>query len=750
MAPTLRKRRRKFESSNRNESERKSKRPKADEVETGKDTIAKTNDEPTDADYNDRTDLEFESQQKPLNCRTDTDQDEEDDEEECDWETIEVSEGDREHLENEYYEHQPIYNDVEIVMEQQSRPTTTRKNMSAYEREYQRQLREWIHHSHVVCLTAHYKLRNIWCNQIKSACQSIIPSHFCRSRCQIKNTKNFLKAFVDWWRKENGFVITGPGLLTIPYNPTYLNGCQSLKDWIDARSSDENGDFIQDKEEFAQINQGTRDTNAELFVAMLRACEIFDDVRLVCSLQPVPYKIPPANKQSNSQESSTELKNEKRKARTTNKFNLRKPAPTPQVDYNTLLRDPFKAANRPPTVWAEVYCDTLKRWICVDPIRGFIDQPLLMEPNHKARNYQLSFVLAFDQTNQVTDVTRRYTARYEKAVFARERSLTKREKEAGMLSWSDLFLSQLCHRRVQRKRDRREQEEFAQNQSKEVMPTVFSGFKDHPLYALERHLLTYEIIYPKTKDQVLGKIKGEAIYPRQNVKTVRTAEAFYKIGRVIMEREQPVKMVKARAVTMEKKRLKEQAKQTGEDLLVACYGEWQTEPYKAPPVKDGKIPKNSYNNIDLFTPAMLPEGAVHLPYKGIASVAKKLGIDYAEAVVDFEFHKMRAVPVVNGIVIANENKWLVLEAWEEQEKEKAMKAFEKQEKEAIARWKKLIKSILIDARIDRDYGGHKEQQSVKERWDTFAANKEKSQGEYDTDEDGGGFLPNDNDAADSF
>lgn len=33
--------------------------------------------------------------------------------------------------------------------------------------EYQRNLREWIHHGHVVALTAHYILRNRWCSSSK-------------------------------------------------------------------------------------------------------------------------------------------------------------------------------------------------------------------------------------------------------------------------------------------------------------------------------------------------------------------------------------------------------------------------------------------------------------------------------------------------------------------------------------------------------------------------------------------------------
>ena len=37
--------------------------------------------------------------------------------------------------------------------------------------------------------------------------------------------------------------------------------------------------------------------------------------------------------------------------------------------------------------------------------------------------------------------------------------------------------------------------------------------------------------------------------------------------------------------------------------------------------------------------------------KGIGKIAKKLGVDYGEAVIGFEFRKKRANPIINGIVI---------------------------------------------------------------------------------------------------
>ena len=77
----------------------------------------------------------------------------------------------------------------------------------------------------------------------------------------------------------------------------------------------------------------------------------------------------------------------------------------------------------------------------------------------------------------------------------------------------------------------------------------------------------------------------------------------------------------------------------------------------------GVIPKNQFGNIDLYVPAMLPHGGVHIPCewrivtmlalemnqtllpadKGVAKIAKKLGFDYAEAVVSAFYHDRRII-----------------------------------------------------------------------------------------------------------
>jgi xeroderma pigmentosum group C-complementing protein len=60
------------------------------------------------------------------------------------------------------------------------------------------------------------------------------------------------------------------------------------------------------------------------------------------------------------------------------------------------------------------------------------------------------------------------------------------------------------------------------------------------------------------------------------------------------------------------------------DGLEDLYAEWQTEPWSPDPVgPNDDIPVNDYNNVEL---ALINPGLVHLEQKGMAQVAKKLGL----------------------------------------------------------------------------------------------------------------------------
>ena len=70
--------------------------------------------------------------------------------------------------------------------------------------------------------------------------------------------------------------------------------------------------------------------------------------------------------------------------------------------------------------------------------------------------------------------------------------------------------------------------------------------------------------------------------------------------------------------------------------------------YVPPKVENGVIPTNSYGNYELWSPAHLPEGCVHMPYAGIAGTAKQLGIQFAKAMTGFEYKRSGAHPIFEG------------------------------------------------------------------------------------------------------
>ncbi|KAI0333722.1 Rad4-domain-containing protein [Cubamyces sp. BRFM 1775] len=428
------------------------------------------------------------------------------------------------------------------------------------------------------------------------------------------------------------------------------------------------------------------------------------------------------------------------------------PADTPRPPPRERTPDPTETA---PVFWTEVFSRADARWLPVDPIRVIVNRRKAFDPtpNPNAPNAKpdrrrpvrvenrMVYVLAFEEDGYARDVTPRYAREYGAKVAKVQQG------GKGRREWWERIL-RMVTRPYRLQRDDLEDEELQANQLTEAMPTTIAGFKDHPLYVLERHLKREEVVDPPTE---LGRFRGEAVYPRANVLQLKTAENWMRQGRKVREGAQPLKWVKQRAVTVNKKRAIELAladqreraasastskKPAGEgdgglegdgaDELVlswdagggpppgdgfaseegvmqGLYAEHQTELYRPPPVVDGKVPKNDFGNIDLYVPSMLPAGAVHVPFKGTAKLARQLGFDYAEAVTGFEFKKRRAFPVVTGVVVAAENEAALVEAYWEMEQNAEAKRRAKRQEQVIKRWTKLVQGLRIRQRLLEQY-----------------------------------------------
>lgn len=255
---------------------------------------------------------------------------------------------------------------------------------------------------------------------------------------------------------------------------------------------------------------------------------------------------------------------------------------------------------------------------------------------------------------------------------------------------------------------------------------TLQGYKTSADYVLERHLRREEALLPgaepvKTFKTGKGdKAQEEPVFLRKDVMVCRTGESWHKEGRQIKVGETPMKMVPVRAVTLTRKREVEEAqREGGEKLKQGLYSWDQTDWIIPPPLENGVIPKNAFGNMDCYVPTMIPKGAVHIPLRSTMKICKRLGIDYAEAVTGFEFGKQRAVPVITGVVVAEENEHQVIDEWEKDEEERRRKEDEKREKAALAGWRKMIMGLRIYERVRNEYGGDELNLDAKEESNPF-------------------------------
>ena len=277
-------------------------------------------------------------------------------------------------------------------------------------------------------------------------------------------------------------------------------------------------------------------------------------------------------------------------------------------------------------------------------------------------------------------------------------------------------------------------------------PDTLQGYKQSPDFVLERHLRREEALRPGSKPVKHfhagkgEKATKEPVFKRSDVVIAKSAETWHKEGRHVRVGEQPVKKVAYRAVTLVRKReIEDQTRDMdGVKPTQGLYAEYQTEWIIPDPIgPDRAIPRNAFNNIDVYVPSMVPRGAIHIPLKGTAKVCKRLGIDFAEACTGFEFGKQRAVPVITGVVVAEENEDLVIDAWREDERVRQEKDGKKREERSLKLWKKFLRGLRVRDRIEREYGSRHMDEDI-----TGISHDEGA---------GGGFVPeHEEDQSDGF
>lgn len=407
-----------------------------------------------------------------------------------------------------------------------------------------------------------------------------------------------------------------------------------------------------------------------------------------------------------------------------------------------------------PTYWTEVVSPIRSDIYAVDPhvlcppvISTSQEHLALFEPRGAQADKSklvLAYVIAFSSDGTAKDVTRRYLKRHlwpgktkgfrlppEKVPIYNSQGKVIRYEEYDWFKtvMSGYMRTQAMRTALDDVEDATDLRPLREEKGKTAeIPETLQSYKASAHFVLERHLRREEVILPGTKPvrtflyRKRHSAKEEPVYHRKDVLTCKTSESWHKAGRQIKNGEQPLKMVSVRAMTLNKKREVEEAeREGGEKLKQGLYALNQTEWIIPPPIENGNIPKNAYGNMDCFVPSMVPQGAVHIPLNSTAKICKSLGIDFAEACTGFEFGKQRAVPVIQGVVIAEEHRDLVMDEWDKYEEERKRKSDSKREKAALVAWKKMLVGLRIMKRVREEYGGDDAQ--LREEMNPFTNKK---------------------------
>ncbi|EPS64981.1 hypothetical protein M569_09796, partial [Genlisea aurea] len=358
-----------------------------------------------------------------------------------------------------------------------------------------------------------------------------------------------------------------------------------------------------------------------------------------------------------------------------------------------------------PIYWSEVFCNgenLTGRWVHVDAVSAIVDGEGNVEAAAAACKKSLRYAVAFSG-NGAKDVTRRYCVKWYKIASERVDS-----------TWWDSVLAPLKELESgtteRSTRSSMEDSELVTRALTEPLPTnQQQAYRNHQLYAIERWIKKYEVLHPK--EPVLGYCGGHPVYPRTCVQKLHTKEMWLREGLQVKAGESPAKVLYM--MHSEAKRKQQPVDHDGnrrdeETTATALYGKWQTEPLRLPRAVDGIVPKNERGQVEVWSEKCIPPGTVHLRYPRIGGVARKLGIDFAPAMVGFEWRRGGgSVPVFDGIVLCSEFEDAVMEAYSEEEGRREGEEKRRREMDACRRWHQLLSSLATLRRLNCSYGDGK-------------------------------------------
>lgn len=518
---------------------------------------------------------------------------------------------------------------------------------------------------------------------------------------------------------------------------------------------------------------GSRDVGAQLFCALLRAAGV--ETRLVCSLQPLSFATGgptlPKPRQAKTPSRPAPAGVEATRAEPTASAAIPSPrarlghpnaaayivpeisTPPATVTPRTPPRQlaPIRESEYP-VYWVEVLDAAHQKWQPVDCLVTYtMFRANKLEPPAADRGNCLSYVVAFEEDGSGKDVTRRYAKAYN-AKTRRLRVDGPWIPEDGGRKWLRKAMRRYKQPGARSDLDQIENNELSGMEAREPMPRNVADFKNHPVYALERHMRRHEVLAPDAP--VVGTVgagsKGplEKIYRRRDVRAAKSVDKWYRLGREINPGEEPVKVLPRRKRPQRKGRRAtddDQDDSSSDDPVlgpspskgIPIFTFDQTSLYVPPPVVAGRVPKNKFGNLDLYVPSMVPAGGAHVSHPRAGHAAHTLGVDYAPALTGFDWRGRKGTAVYNGVVVpaeAEEGVRAVIDGFEDLE---AMLEEEKRSRRALATWKRLLRGLRIRKHVFGDEDMFDESIPLED----FPVDEDEDMNDDNSDELAGGFEP---------
>ncbi|PIA26523.1 hypothetical protein AQUCO_09100006v1 [Aquilegia coerulea] len=209
--------------------------------------------------------------------------------------------------------------------------------------------------------------------------------------------------------------------------------------------------------------------------------------------------------------------------------------------------------------WAEVFCsgeNSTGKWVHIDAVNLIIGGEGKVEAATSACKRTLRYAVAF-AGNGAKDVTRRYCTKWYMIASKRINSqwwdavlapLKKLESRAtGGVVPMDIQPGTVPNEQEMVKASRVASQSSLEDMELQIraltepLPTNQQAYRNHHLYAIERWLNKYEILYPK--GPILGYCSGHAVYPRTSVQTLQTKQRWLREGLQIKANEGPAKVL---------------------------------------------------------------------------------------------------------------------------------------------------------------------------------------------------------------